>query len=29
MRKLRIPKDYNPQLNQIRQRNIDRRCSDA
>ena len=25
----RIPKDYNPQLNQIRQRNTDRRHSDA
>jgi len=23
----RIPKDYNPQLDQIRQRNTDRRCS--
>ena len=25
----RIPKTYNAQLDQIRQRNIDRRCSDA
>jgi hypothetical protein len=25
----RIPKDYNPQLDRIRQRNTDRRCNDA